>query len=108
MEYGSWCANTRMSPASNHVDATFGTLAHPAPLRMMWYDTTCCALGRIIEENASGCGTSTPHGNDASVRKNRAPVSFTMRRTSDNGSAPCTWHDAGGSAASDAMAERPS
>jgi hypothetical protein len=31
-------------------------------------------------------GTAMPHGEDASTTKNSAPVSFTMRRTSDNGS----------------------
>ena len=48
----------------------------------------------MTDENAFERGTSTPQGKDASTRKNNAPVSLTVRRTSDSGSRLLTAHAA--------------
>src|SRR5687767_4098441 len=40
----------------------------------------------MIEAKSRARGISTPHGDVASTRKNNAPVSFTVRRTSESGS----------------------
>lgn len=42
----------------------------------------------MIGPNTFACGTSMPQGEVASTKKNIAPVSFTVRRTSDRGSLP--------------------
>src|SRR5688572_3631219 len=46
----------------------------------------CCACGRMTGPNTPAGGTSTPQGEVASTRKNRVPVSFTVRKTSESGS----------------------
>src|SRR5690606_3550212 len=50
----------------------------------------------MMEENAPACGTFTPQGLDASTRKKSAPVSLTVRKTSESGSLPYVLREAGG------------
>src|SRR5262245_51982938 len=50
---------------------------------MMWYETTCCAPGRRMEANSGALGTTSIQGEDTCIGKNSAPVSLTVRRTSD-------------------------
>src|SRR5262245_20535077 len=50
----------------------------------MWYETTCCAPGRTMEAKSVAFGTSSTHGEDTSIGKKSAPVSLTVRSTSDN------------------------
>src|SRR5688572_27929258 len=88
-----------MSPASKNVDVTPGMPAHPDPVSTMWYEMTCCARGRMTGEKTFAGGTSTPQGEDASTRKNSAPVSLTVCRTCDNGSMPVPGSMLGSSAA---------
>src|SRR5918994_2933545 len=60
----------------------------------------------MMEENASARGTSTPQGKDASTRKKSAPVSLTVRKTSESGSLPCVLHEADDSDVLDTSADR--
>ena len=46
-------------------------------------DTTCCARGSSRDANADAGGISSTHGDDAFNGKKSAPVSLTVRSTSD-------------------------
>lgn len=66
-----------------------GASPHTSPARTFQYDMIgkdMCASGRMIRANLFAPGTQTPQGDEASTKKNRAPVNFTSRNKADNGS----------------------
>src|SRR5918994_222535 len=88
------------SPAVNRNGALAGRpVTHPEPCVTTWYEMTCLARGRMIGANSIAFGTSMPQGEEASTTKNRAPLSFTTRKTSDSGSLAARSPGAAGSVA---------
>ncbi len=83
IKYGSPWGMTSTSPAFRRTGASPGSAAQQEPRLMMWYDTTCWAPGSTMEAKSVAFGISWTHGEDTSIGKNNAPVSLTVRRTSD-------------------------
>src|SRR5262245_1600504 len=75
-----------MSPAASGIGA-LALLARkpkPEPSTRMWYETRCCASGSSSFAKTPAAGSSSTQGAVASTRKKSAPVSRTLRSTSDS------------------------
>src|SRR5687768_3795941 len=82
---------TTISPVCKWTAGPSASVTQHVPCDTMWYDTTCCAPGRMVRTSAVAVGISSAHGEVASNGKNSAPVSRIVRRTSESTSTVASW-----------------